>query len=698
MFLKRYRTEDLRNVALIAHGGAGKTSLAEAVLYDARAIDRLGRVDEGTSTMDYDPDEIRRKISISTAVAPFEWGGVKVNLIDTPGYADFVGEVKSGLRVADSALVVVCAVSGVEVGTENVWRFADERKLPRAIVVTKLDRENADFFKTVEAVRAAFGNRCVPVQIPVGSQDTFRGVVDLIKMKAIVFENGGAGKFREEDIPADLLGRAQEYRDALVEIAAESDDELIEKYLDGNELTQDEVAKGLRAGVVQGKAYPILCASALRNVAVQPLMDAIVSLLPSPVDAGTVEGTVPGSGEKAERVPEDGAPLAALVFKTTADPFVGKISMFRVYSGTLRSDSQVYNVTREAQERIGQVFFMKGKQQEPAGEVGAGDIAAVAKLSVTGTGDTFADRANAVVLPGIDFPHPTLAMAMKPKSKGDEEKIGSGLARLAEEDPTVIVRRDAETSETIVEGMGEVHIEVIADKLKRKFGTDVVLETPKVPYRETIRGTTKVEGKHKKQTGGRGQYGHVFLEIEPLPPGGEFEFVDKIFGGAVPRQYIPAVEKGVREALTEGVLAGYPVVDVRVTLYDGSYHPVDSSEMAFKIAASMAFKKGVMDAHPVLLEPIMNVQVVVPENQMGDVMGDLNKRRGRIMGMEPHGRYQIIKAQVPMAEMFKYAIDLRSITGGRGSYSMEFAHYEEVPAQTSQQIIEKAKKEREQQG
>ncbi|MDI7247341.1 MAG: elongation factor G [Bacillota bacterium] len=696
--MKRYRTEDLRNVALIAHGGAGKTSLAEAILYDARAIDRLGRVDEGTSTMDYDPDEIRRKISISTAVAPFEWGGAKVNLIDTPGYADFVGEVKSGLRVADSALVVVCAVSGVEVGTENVWRFADEHELPRAIVVTKLDRENADFFKTVEAVRAAFGNRCVPVQIPVGSQDTFRGVVDLIKMKAIVFENGGAGKFKEEDIPADLLGRAQEYRDALVEIAAESDDELIEKYLEGNELTHDEVAKGLRAGVVQGKAYPILCASALRNVAVQPLMDAIVSLLPSPVDAGTVQGTVPGSGEKAERAPEDGAPLAALVFKTTADPFVGKISMFRVYSGTLRSDSQVYNVTREAQERIGQVFFMKGKQQEPAGEVGAGDIAAVAKLSVTGTGDTFADKANAVVLPGIDFPHPTLAMAMKPKSKGDEEKIGSGLARLAEEDPTVIVRRDAETSETIVEGMGEVHIEVIADKLKRKFGTDVVLETPKVPYRETIRGTTKVEGKHKKQTGGRGQYGHVFLEIEPLPPGGEFEFVDKIFGGAVPRQYIPAVEKGVREALTEGVLAGYPVVDVRVTLYDGSYHPVDSSEMAFKIAASMAFKKGVMDAHPVLLEPIMNVQVVVPENQMGDVMGDLNKRRGRIMGMEPHGKYQIIKAQVPMAEMFKYAIDLRSITGGRGSYSMEFSHYEEVPTQTSQQIIEKAKKEREQQG
>ncbi|MCR4402297.1 MAG: elongation factor G [Firmicutes bacterium] len=696
--MKRYRTEDLRNVALIAHGGAGKTSLAEAILYDAGAIDRLGRVDDGTSTMDYDPDEIRRKISISTSVAPLEWKGVKINLIDTPGYADFVGEVKSGLRVADSALVAVCAVSGVEVGTENVWRFADERGLARAIVVTKLDRENADFFKTVDAVRGAFGNRCVPVQIPIGSQDSFRGIVDLITMRAIVYKDGAGTKYEETDIPADLSGRARELRDALVEIAAEGDDELIEKYLEGSELTQEEILKGFRTGVVQGKVYPILCASALRNIGVQPLIDAIVSLLPSPAEAGVVEGKTPGSDEKAVRAPEDGAPLAALVFKTTADPFVGKISMFRVYSGLVRSDSQVYNVTRDSQERIGQVFFMRGKQQEPAGEVGAGDIAAVAKLSVTATGDTFTDKANPIVLPGIAFPKPTLAMAMKPKSKGDEEKISSGLARLAEEDPTVVVRRDVETSETIVEGMGEVHIEVIAEKLKRKFGTDVVLETPKVPYRETIRGTAKVEGKHKKQTGGRGQYGHVFLELEPLPPGGEFEFVDKIFGGAVPRQYIPAVEKGVRESLQEGVLAGYPVVDVKVTLYDGSYHPVDSSEMAFKIAASMAFKKGVMDARPVLLEPIMNVQVVVPENQMGDVMGDLNKRRGRIMGMEPHGKQQIIKAQVPMAEMFKYAIDLRSITGGRGSYSMEFSHYEEVPAQISQQIIEKTRKEKEQQG
>ncbi|MEW6229985.1 MAG: elongation factor G, partial [Bacillota bacterium] len=491
--MKKHRTEDLRNVALIAHGGAGKTSLAEAILYDARAIDRLGKVDEGTSTLDYDPDEVKRRITISTSIGPCEWAGAKINLIDTPGYADFVGEVKSGLRVADSALVAVCAVSGVEVGTENVWRFADERELPRAVVITKLDRENADFFKVVDAVRSAFGNACVPVQVPIGSQYNFRGVVDLIKMKAVVYNEGTGMKPEEQDIPQDLLGRAQEYRDMLVERAAENDDELIEKYLEGDELTEDEIRRGLRAGVIKGKAYPILCVSALKNVGVQPLMDAVVSLLPSPVDAGAVEGTVPGSGEKTTRAPEEIAPLSALVFKTTADPFVGKISLFRVYSGALRSDSQVYNVTRDCQERIGQVFFLRGKQQEPAGEVGAGDIAAVAKLSVTATGDTFADKANPIVLPGIEFPRPTLAMAMKPKAKGDEEKIGGGLARLVEEDPTVAVRRDAETSEVIVEGMGEVHIEVIADKLKRKFGAEVVLDTPKVPYRETIRGTTRVE-------------------------------------------------------------------------------------------------------------------------------------------------------------------------------------------------------------
>ncbi|MGB4514337.1 MAG: elongation factor G [Bacillota bacterium] len=695
--MKRYRTEDIRNVALVAHSGAGKTSLGDAVLFNAKAIDRMGRVDEGTSTLDYEPDEIKRKITISTTVAHCEWQNTKINLVDTPGYADFIGDVKSGLRVVESAIVAVCATAGVEVGTENVWQFADERALPRMVVITKLDRENADFYKTIDAVRNTFGTKCAVIQLPIGSQDSFRGVVDLISMKAYVYDGSSSGKFQEQDIPDDLKETAENYRSELIEAAVESDDELIEKYLEGEELSEEEIRKGLRQGVAEGSVYPIICVSALKNVGIKQMLDTIVAYLPSPADIDRIEGKAPGSDETKELAPKDDAPLSALVFKTTADPFVGKISLFRVYSGTMRSDGQVYNSNEDTTERVGQLFFMKGKQQEPVDQVSAGDIGAVAKLGVTGTGDTLCDKSNPVVLPGINFPKPTLAMAMKPKAKGDEDKIGSGLARLTEEDPTIVVHRDAETAETIVEGLGEVHLEVTAERLKRKFGAEVVLDTPRIPYRETIRGTAKAEGKHKKQTGGRGQYGHVFLEISPLPPGGDFEFEDKIFGGAVPKQYIPAVEKGVRESLVEGVLAGYPLVDLKVTLYDGSYHPVDSSEMAFKIASSMALKKGVMDASPVLLEPIMDVEVTVPEYQMGDVMGDLNKRRGRILGMEPQGNKQVIKAQVPMAEMFKYAIDLRSITAGRGSFTMEFSHYEEVPAAISQQVIEKAKQEREQQ-
>lgn len=695
--MKRYRTEDIRNVALVAHSGAGKTSLGDAVLFNAKAIDRMGRVDEGTSTLDYEPDEIKRKITISTTVAHCEWQNTKINLVDTPGYADFIGDVKSGLRVVESAIVAVCATAGVEVGTENVWQFADERALPRMVVITKLDRENADFYKTIDAVRNTFGTKCAVIQLPIGSQDSFRGVVDLISMKAYVYDGSSSGKFQEQDIPDDLKETAENYRSELIEAAVESDDELIEKYLEGEELSEEEIRKGLRQGVAEGSVYPIICVSALKNVGIKQMLDTIVAYLPSPADIDRIEGKAPGSDETKELAPKDDAPLSALVFKTTADPFVGKISLFRVYSGTMRSDGQIYNSNEDTTERVGQLFFMKGKQQEPVDQVSAGDIGAVAKLGVTGTGDTLCDKSNPVVLPGINFPKPTLAMAMKPKAKGDEDKIGSGLARLTEEDPTIVVHRDAETAETIVEGLGEVHLEVTAERLKRKFGAEVVLDTPRIPYRETIRGTAKAEGKHKKQTGGRGQYGHVFLEISPLPPGGDFEFEDKIFGGAVPKQYIPAVEKGVRETLVEGVLAGYPLVDLKVTLYDGSYHPVDSSEMAFKIASSMALKKGVMDASPVLLEPIMDVEVTVPEYQMGDVMGDLNKRRGRILGMEPQGNKQVIKAQVPMAEMFKYAIDLRSITAGRGSFTMEFSHYEEVPAAISQQVIEKAKQEREQQ-
>ncbi|HHV62594.1 MAG TPA: elongation factor G [Firmicutes bacterium] len=690
----KYKTEQLRNVALVAHGGAGKTSLAEAILYNSGAVERLGKVDDGTATTDYDPEEIKRKISINTAIAPCEWSGNKINIIDTPGFADFVGEVKSGLRVADAAVVVFCAVSGVEVGSENVWSFADERGLPRIAFINKMDRENADFYKVVDAIRSQFGQHVVPVQIPIGSQESFEGVVDLISMKAILPDAGGR-KIKTADIPADLQDRAKSYRDMMLEVAAENDDELIEKYLDGQELTEDEIRRGLAKGVKAGKAVPIFCGSSLRNIGIQPLMDALVSYLPFPGELGGVEGVNPVSKQRETRELKAGQPFSAFVFKTMADPYVGKLTFFKVYSGTINSDSQAYNANKDRQERIGQIFFMRGKQQEPTQEVIAGDIAAVAKLQETSTGETLCDKEHPIIFDGIAFPEPALSMAVEPKSKGDEDKISAGLARLAEEDPTFKVKKDAETGQTIISGMGEQHLEVIADRLKRKFGVEVTLDTPRVPYRETIRGSVKVEGKHKKQTGGRGQYGHVWLELEPLPPGGDFEFVDKIFGGAVPRQYIPAVEKGVREALAEGVLAGYPLVDLRVTLYDGSYHPVDSSEMAFKIAASMALKKGAMDAKPVLLEPIMNVEVVVPEAYMGDIMGDLNKRRGKILGMEPSGKNQVIKALVPMAEMFKYAIDLRSITGGRGHYSMSFDHYEEVPAQISQQIIEAAARERE---
>ncbi|HHY46803.1 MAG TPA: elongation factor G, partial [Firmicutes bacterium] len=658
----KFRTDQLRNVALVSHGGAGKTSLAEALLFDCGASDRLGRVTEGTATTDYEPEEVKRKISISTALAPCEWNGSKVNILDTPGYADFLGDTIGALRVADSAVVLVCAASGVEVGTETVWQFADERSLPRLVFINKMDRENADFYKVLEAVRERFGRHVVPIQLPIGAQDTFKGVVDLVSEKAILFDGGGK-KATLGEVPPELKDRVQEYRAALLEAAAENDDELIEKYLGGEELTEEEIRNGLRKGVSAGKTVPVLCGSGLKNIGIQPLLDAIVSYLPSPADRPESEGVNPETKAREKRPNNANAPLCALVFKTMADPYVGKLTYFRVYSGSVHSDSQVYNATRGVQERVGQIFFMRGKQQEPTDEVIAGDIAAVAKLQETTTGDTLCDKGNPIVLEPISFPQPNLSLAVRPKSKADEDKIGVGLARLAEEDPTFQVRKDTETGETVISGLGEQHLEVIADRLKRKFGVEVTLDTPKVPYRETIRGTAKVEGKHKKQTGGRGQYGHVWIELEPLPPGQGFEFVDKIFGGAVPKQYIPAVEKGIRETMTEGVLAGYPMVDFRVTLYDGSYHPVDSSEMAFKIAASMALKKGAMEAKPVLLEPIMNVEVVVPEAYMGDIMGDLNKRRGKILGMEPQGKNQVIRALAPMAEMFKYAIDLRSITG-----------------------------------
>lgn len=688
--------DKIRNVGLISHGGAGKTSLAEAMLFVAGATERLGRADDGTTVMDYEPEEVKRKLSISTSIAPLYWDGHKVNIVDMPGYFDFMGEVRAGLRAADGVLLLVDAVAGVEVGTEIFWDYVQEYGLPVAVCVNKMDRENANFSRTVEALKAAFGRHVIPLQLPIGAEAGFRGVVDLIGMKAWVERDGSGGRdVQEMDVPAEMRAAAEEAREELVEAAAESDDDLISRYLEGEELSAEDIRAGLRKGVLQKRLVPVFCASALKVVGIKGILSGITSLLPSPADRGAISGKDPKSGEEVSREPSPSEPFSALVFKTMADPYVGRLSIFRVFSGVLRSDSHVYNANKGREERVGQIFLLKGKQQEPVDEARAGDICAVAKLQETSTGDTLCDAARPVVYPEIRFPKAVFSVAVKPKAKGDEEKISAGLGRLMEEDPTFRVERNTETLQMIMSGLGELHLDVLTDKLKRKFGVDVTTEPPKVPYKETIKSSTKVEGKHKKQTGGRGQYGHVFLELEPTDASVPFEFVDKIFGGAVPKQYIPAVEKGVREAMQEGVLAGYPVTNVRVTLYDGSYHPVDSSELAFKIASSMAFKKGCQQANPTLLEPIVKMEVIVPEQFMGDVMGDLNKKRGKILGMEPKGRNQLIRALVPLAEISRYAIDLRSITQGRGLYSIEFSHYEEVPANIAQEVIAQAKKEKE---
>jgi elongation factor G len=677
--LKIYDTRFLRNIAVIGHGGSGKTSLVEAMLYNAGHTNRLGKVDEGNTVTDFAPEEIKRKISVNTTPAPCEWKDHKINLLDTPGYSDFFGEVIGALRVVDSVLVVVCAVSGVEVQTEIGWQEATKSNLPKIVFINKLDRENANFDNVLQQLRDTFGGNIIPVQIPIGSEAQFCGIVDVLTMKAFKY-SPGEGKYQEEEVPEDLRETAEAAREALIEAAAEADDELLMKYLDGETLTEEEINLGLKKGFKERSFVPVLCGSALANIGIKHLLDFLVDVVPSPADLA----------EGKDLAQE---PLAALVFKTMADPYVGKLNIFRVFSGVFKSDSVVYNANKEREEKIGQIFVMRGKQQEPVSEVKAGDIAAVAKLQVTSTGDTLCQKNNPVVLPGIEFPNPTLPVAIEPKSKGDEDKLSNALARILDEDPMLRLEKNTETRETILTGMGETHLDIVMERLHQKFGVEVVSRTPRVPYRETIRATVQSEGKYKKQTGGRGQYGHVWLTLEPLPDQ-DFVFEEKIFGGAVPKQYIPAVEKGLREALNEGVLAGYPVTGVKITLFDGSYHIVDSSELAFKIAASMAFKKGMEQASPVLLEPIMNVEVTVPEQFMGDIIGDLNGKRGRILGMEPkEGGLQVIKAQVPLAEMYRYAIDLKSITQGRGSFKMEFSHYEEVPPRLAEEIIEKRRAE-----
>ncbi len=687
--MKKYQAGKIRNLILLGHGGCGKTTLAEAMLFSGKAIDRFGKVDDGTSTMDYDPEEIKRKISIGAALAPLEYKDHKINLLDTPGFFDFIGEVKGATRAADAACVVVCAVSGVEVGTEKAWGYADEQKLARLILINKMDRENANFDNVLNALRNKFGTNVIPVQIPIGAADKFQGVVDILNNKAYVFEGG---KMVEKPVPDDLAGRVQEYRAMISEAVAENDDELLNKYLDGQELTNEELLAGARKDTVSGKLVPVLAASSLKQNGIMNLLDVIVDYLPSPVDRGELTGVNPVSNTDEKRKPVDNEPFSALVFKTMADPFVGKLTIFRVVSGTIKSDSQVYNASKGIMERVGQLFIMKGKTQEPVTELGAGDIGSVAKLQETFTGQTLCDKDKPILYASIEFPKPKLSLAVEPKAKGDEDKIGNGLARLTEEDPTFSVMKDNITHEMVASGMGDLHIEVITSKLHKKFGVEVNLKPPKISYKETIKGTVKAEGKHKKQSGGRGQYGHVWLELSPLPTGSGFEFVDKIFGGSVPRNYIPAVEKGLHEVMERGVLSGNPVVDVRVTLYDGSYHAVDSSEMAFKIAASLGFKKGFTEAKPILLEPILNVEVKVPEEYMGDIIGDLNKKRGKILGMEPDGKYQIVRALAPQAELSRYAIDLRSMTQGRADFTVNFDHYEEVPAQLAETIIAEAKK------
>lgn len=672
----------IRNVVLLSHSGAGKTSLAEAMLFNSGMINRLGSVVDGTTVSDYDPAEIKRQISINLSLLPCEWRGHKLNIIDTPGYPDFVGEVKAGLRVSEGAIVVVCAVSGVEVGTEQVWGYVNEAKLPCFVFVNKMDRENANFFNVLKDIQAKLGAKCVPIQLPIGSQKDFRGIVDLIKKK------GYAGsQLQETEIPSSLLDDVALYREKLVEAVIEVDDELINRYLEGGEISDEEIYKCVREAVRQRKVVPVFLGSALKNVAVNLLLDAVVDYLPSLVECGAVKAINVSNGTDEMVEPSPEAPLSALVFKTVNDPRVGKISYFRIYSGTISSNSQVWNSERGAIERVGQLFVVRGKVQEPVSQLVAGDVGAVAKLAVTGTGDTLGVREHPLKLSPISFPQPVLNMAVHPKSRADLDKMSTVLPKLCEEDPTLKVQREVEIGEILLCGMGETHLEVAAEKLSSKYGVEVNLELPKVPYKETITVPVKAEYKHKKQTGGHGQYGHVFLELEPLPRGSGFEFAERVVGGAVPRNYIPAVEKGVNEAKAEGVLAGYPVVDIRVTLYDGSSHPVDSSDMSFKIAGAQALKKGLAQGQPVLLEPVMNMTITVPESFTGDIIGDLNTKRARVLGMRPADSFNVIQAQVPLAEVLRYAVDLRSITQGRGTFTMEFSHYEEVPHQIAQKII-----------
>ncbi|SDG84409.1 elongation factor G [Desulfosporosinus hippei] len=668
--MKTYDTKQLRNVGLVGHGGAGKTSLAETFLFNSGAINRIGKVSEGNTISDYLPEEVKHKVSISTSLIPFEWQGVKVNVLDSPGYLDFLGEVKSALRVVECGVLVLCGTAGLEVQAEIAWGLMEEQKLPRIIVINKLDRKNANYHKVLEQLKDAYPQaRLVPVQIPLGQESGFTGLIDILDNKVYEYDLDGSGKYSIKEVPDEYREEVDLLREQLTEVVAEADDELLMKYLEGEGLTEADLQNALQLGLKQNLVIPVLCSSVSRNIGVSKLMDFLAKYAP---------------------VPEVVSETSALVFKTLTDPYVGKMSYLRVYGGKIKAESFVYNSSRDVEEKIGQPFYLRGKTQEPIGFVCAGDIAVIAKLQEVKTGDTLCGKEHPLRLEGIDFPIPTLSVAIQPKTKGDEDKLSGALSRLLEEDPTIIKTKNTETKELILTGLGEMQIDILQEKLARKFGVEVTLKVPRVPYRETIRKAVKVEGKHKKQTGGHGQYGHVWINLEPLE-GSDFEFTESIFGGAVPKQYIPAVEKGIREAMAEGAMVGYPVTDIKVTLCDGSYHAVDSSEMAFKLAAIMAFRKGVEQAKPTLLEPVVEIEVHVPEAFMGDVIADLNGKRGRVLGMDSSGKTPSIRAHVPQAEMMRYAIDLRSLTQGKGSFTMSFLRYEEVPSKISEALVNQLK-------
>ena len=689
-----YPTADIRNVVIAGHSDTGKTTLVSQLLFNAGAMTRLGSIDDGSTVTDFDDDEIARKHSISAAVAHASWKNKKINLIDTPGYGIFMIESKGAMKAADAAAIVVSAVAGVEVNTEKAWKFAGEFDMPCIFIASKMDRDRASASRVIESLLARVGKSVVPIQLPLGEEKDFTGVVDLLSMKAYQYANDGSGNHEVIDIPDDYMAQANEWREQLIEKVAEGDDKLMEKFFEEGGLSQEELVDGLRRELAAREIYPLMFAAPSQNIGGHLVLDAFASLLPAPDFRGEIKG-FDDKGEEATVSTSSDGPAAALIFKTISDPFAGRLSLFRVYSGTLKSDTSYYNSTREHEERVGKLQILQGKHQEPVGELRAGDIGAVAKLKDSHTGDTLCAKSSRVRLPHIDIPEAVISFAIEPKSKGDEDKLSTAIAKIIEEDPTVKFGLAEQTHEFLISGQGQLHVEIVIDKLKSKFGVDVILHPPKVPYRETITKPADAHGRHKKQSGGHGQFADCRIKMEPLPRGEDFDFVIEIFGGSIPRQYIPAVEKGIREARTQGYLAGYPVVDFRVRLHDGQFHAVDSSELAFKIAGALAFREAMGKAGATILEPVMHVEVYSPSDYVGDLMGDLTSRRGRMEGMEAEGETQVIKAMVPMSEMLTYGSTLRSITQGRGSFHMEFSHYEEVPKSQQERIIAEAKRARE---